>query len=175
MLASKIICDDAYSNKLWCIVGQGTFAFQEINQMEWEMCLYLEWQLSVDPSTLRDFQAHVQHDFAGPGLYRIRRWSSLSQLPHHLPTKALLISAQVALLCLLSLPMSPWISNYPQSDNKNIPFLTPDTPEASRPRPHPHHRFRHKHYPMHMALHFARLYQQIQSSSSLTATDQDLF
>jgi hypothetical protein len=25
MLASKIICDDTYSNKLWCIVGQGMF------------------------------------------------------------------------------------------------------------------------------------------------------
>ena len=24
MLASKIICDDTYSNKSWCIVGQGT-------------------------------------------------------------------------------------------------------------------------------------------------------
>src|SRR5713226_36949 len=69
MLASKIICDDTYSNKSWCIVGQGMFALREINQMEWEMCSYLEWQLSVNPSTLRDFQARVQHDFAGPGPY----------------------------------------------------------------------------------------------------------
>src|SRR5258708_1052591 len=38
---------------------------------------------------------------------RIQRRSSLSQLPLHLPTKAPLISAQVALLCLLSLPPSP--------------------------------------------------------------------
>src|SRR5258708_5048254 len=42
-----------------CIVGQGMFALREINQMEQEMCSYLEWQLSVDPSMLRDFQAHV--------------------------------------------------------------------------------------------------------------------
>src|SRR5260221_12417702 len=54
MLTSKIICDDT-SNKSWCIVGQGMFALQEINQMEQEMCLYLEWQLSVDPSMLHDF------------------------------------------------------------------------------------------------------------------------
>ncbi len=59
MLAPKIIYDDTYSNKSWCIVGQGMFALWEINQMEREMCSYLEWQLSVDPSTLRDFQAHV--------------------------------------------------------------------------------------------------------------------
>lgn len=69
MLASKIICDDTYSNKSWCIVGQGMFALREINQMEREMCSYLEWQLNVDPQTLRDFQSRVQHDFAGPGPY----------------------------------------------------------------------------------------------------------
>jgi hypothetical protein len=70
MLASKIICDDTYSNKSWCIVGQGMFALRQINQMEREMCSYLEWrQLNVDPTTLRDFQARVQLDFAGPGPY----------------------------------------------------------------------------------------------------------
>ncbi|KAF8491055.1 hypothetical protein F5888DRAFT_1807684 [Russula emetica] len=35
--------------------------------MEREMCSYLEWQLNVDPTTLRDFQARVQQDFADPG------------------------------------------------------------------------------------------------------------
>jgi len=40
MIASKVICDDTYSNKSWCIVGQGMFAPREINQMEWEMCSY---------------------------------------------------------------------------------------------------------------------------------------
>jgi hypothetical protein len=67
MLASKIICDDPYSNKSWCIVGQGMFALREINQMKREMCSYLEWQLKVDPTMLCDFQARVQLDFAGPG------------------------------------------------------------------------------------------------------------
>ena len=69
MLASKIICDDTCSNKSWCIVGQGMFVLREINQMEREMCSYLEWQLNVDPTTLCDFQARVQLDFAGPGPY----------------------------------------------------------------------------------------------------------
>jgi hypothetical protein len=40
MLASKIICYDTYSNKSWCIVGQGMFALREINQREREMCSY---------------------------------------------------------------------------------------------------------------------------------------
>jgi hypothetical protein len=70
MLASKIICDDTYSNKSWCIVGQGMFALREINQMEREMCSYLEWQLNVDPTTLRDFESRVRHDFASLGPYR---------------------------------------------------------------------------------------------------------
>ena len=40
MLSSKIICDGTYSNKSWCIVGQGMFALWEIDQMERAMCSY---------------------------------------------------------------------------------------------------------------------------------------
>ncbi|KAI9441062.1 hypothetical protein BJY52DRAFT_1378162, partial [Lactarius psammicola] len=71
MLASKIICDDTYSNKSWCIIGQGMFALQEIYQILQclKMCLYLEWQLNIDPSTLHDFESRVRHDFAGPWPY----------------------------------------------------------------------------------------------------------
>ncbi|KAG1880795.1 hypothetical protein F4604DRAFT_1521592, partial [Suillus subluteus] len=36
MLASKVICDNTYSNKSWRIVAQGMFKLQEINQMEHE-------------------------------------------------------------------------------------------------------------------------------------------
>ncbi|KAI0037559.1 hypothetical protein FA95DRAFT_1462545, partial [Auriscalpium vulgare] len=74
MIASKIICDDTYSNKSWCMVGQGMFALREINQMEREMCSYPEWQLNADPTTLHDFEIQVRRDFAGPGPY-----------PSHLP------------------------------------------------------------------------------------------
>jgi hypothetical protein len=85
MLAPKIICDDTYSNKSSCIVGQGMFALREINQMEREMCSYLEWQLSVDPTALCDFQARVQLDFTGPAPYPPKVLPS--QHPHHSPTK----------------------------------------------------------------------------------------
>ncbi|KAI5981972.1 hypothetical protein EDD15DRAFT_2405847, partial [Pisolithus albus] len=67
MLASKVICDDTYSNKSWSIVAQGMFQLREINQMEREMCQYLEWELNVDPSTLSEFEAMVRKDFAGIG------------------------------------------------------------------------------------------------------------
>ena len=34
----------------------GQVALRELNQMDREMYSHLEWQLNVDPSTLRDFQ-----------------------------------------------------------------------------------------------------------------------
>ncbi|KAF7795930.1 hypothetical protein EIP86_007097, partial [Pleurotus ostreatoroseus] len=60
MLASKVICEDTYSNKSWSIVAQSMFALREINQMEREMCSYLEWQLNVDPMELHDFEKKGQ-------------------------------------------------------------------------------------------------------------------
>ncbi|KAG1889624.1 uncharacterized protein F5891DRAFT_1214615, partial [Suillus fuscotomentosus] len=55
MLASKVICNNTYSNKSWSIVAQGMFQLQEINQMAWEInqmedkiYQYLEWKLNVD-------------------------------------------------------------------------------------------------------------------------------
>jgi len=56
----KIICNDTYSNKSWCIVGQGMFALWKINQMEWEMCSYLEWQLNIDPSSVPKLEAQLR-------------------------------------------------------------------------------------------------------------------
>ncbi|KAI0051640.1 hypothetical protein FA95DRAFT_1460400, partial [Auriscalpium vulgare] len=56
MIATKIFCDNAYRNKSWCIVGQGMFQLREINQMEREMCSYLEWELNIDPATLHSFE-----------------------------------------------------------------------------------------------------------------------
>ncbi|KAF8622681.1 hypothetical protein AX15_006783 [Amanita polypyramis BW_CC] len=64
MIASKVICDDTYSNKSWTIVAQGLFTLREINQMEREMCSYLDWELNVDSDTLAGFERAVKKDFA---------------------------------------------------------------------------------------------------------------
>ena len=72
MIASKVICDTTYNNKAWFIVAQGTFNHREINQMEREMCLYLNWDLTVDNTILTNFTAMVVRDFRGPGPSRIR-------------------------------------------------------------------------------------------------------
>ncbi|KAG2159184.1 uncharacterized protein EDB93DRAFT_1062745, partial [Suillus bovinus] len=69
MLASKVICDNTYSNKSWSIVAQGMFQLQEINQMEREMCEYLKWELNADLVTLREFKDMVKKDFVGQGPY----------------------------------------------------------------------------------------------------------
>jgi hypothetical protein len=66
MIASKVICDDTYSNKSWSVVAQGMFSLREINQMEREMCSYLEWELTVDNPILGNFEAMVKQDFHLP-------------------------------------------------------------------------------------------------------------
>ena len=81
---SKAICDDTYSNKSWCVVGQGMFALQEINQMEREMCSYLEWQPNVEPSTLKELKTMVQKDFKGPGSYPTPLYPTSLTIPSQL-------------------------------------------------------------------------------------------
>ncbi|KDR76621.1 hypothetical protein GALMADRAFT_452235 [Galerina marginata CBS 339.88] len=63
MIASKVVCDDTYSNKSWCIVAQNMFTLREINQMEREMCSYLDWELWVDGKNLSNFTKAVTEDF----------------------------------------------------------------------------------------------------------------
>ena len=64
MIASKVICDDTYSNKLWCVVGQGMFSLREINQMEREVCAYLEWVLTVPKEELEVFEAKLKNEYS---------------------------------------------------------------------------------------------------------------
>lgn len=64
MIASKVICDDTYSNKSWAIVAQGMFSLREVNQMEREMCGYLDWEITVDNEILTRFEDALQRDFA---------------------------------------------------------------------------------------------------------------
>ena len=56
--------DSAYSNKSWSIVVQGMFSLREVNQMEREMCNYLEWELTVGEPILSSFESKVTIEFA---------------------------------------------------------------------------------------------------------------
>ncbi|KAF6751050.1 hypothetical protein DFP72DRAFT_909176 [Ephemerocybe angulata] len=64
MIASKVICDDTYSNKSWSIATQKMFNLREVNQMERELCNYLDWELTVDNPILSNFETAVRRDFA---------------------------------------------------------------------------------------------------------------
>ncbi|KAF9243717.1 hypothetical protein BU15DRAFT_9222, partial [Melanogaster broomeanus] len=66
-LASKVICDDTYSNKSCSIVSQGMSQLREINQMDKEMCQYLKWELSEALVTPKEFEVIIRRDFIGPG------------------------------------------------------------------------------------------------------------
>ena len=63
MISSKVMRDDTYSNKSWSVVAQKMFNLQEINQMEKEMCNYLEWELTAANPMLSSFETAVKRDF----------------------------------------------------------------------------------------------------------------
>jgi hypothetical protein len=63
MIASKMTCDNAYSNKSWCVISQEMFPLGDINLMEREMCGYLEWDLDVKPDDLQNFEAMVCEEY----------------------------------------------------------------------------------------------------------------
>jgi hypothetical protein len=65
MIASKVVCEDTYSNKSWCIVGQNLYTLKEVNQMEREMCSYLEWILHVGAAELETFTECVRKEWSG--------------------------------------------------------------------------------------------------------------
>jgi hypothetical protein len=62
MIASKVICDDTYSNHSWSIVAQQMFGLQEINQMEREMCSYLQWNINIQGDEVVEFAARIRAD-----------------------------------------------------------------------------------------------------------------
>lgn len=55
MIASKVICDDNYSNMSWCIAGQNLYTLKER-----EMCLYLEWLLDVEGPELKALSQRIK-------------------------------------------------------------------------------------------------------------------
>ncbi|WWC94186.1 hypothetical protein V866_001026 [Kwoniella sp. B9012] len=79
MIASKVICDDTYSNQSWSIVAQKMFALKEINQMEREMCGYLEWNLNVAGDEIANFEAKIRSEHGPKAIARASSASSSSE------------------------------------------------------------------------------------------------
>ncbi|TEB27316.1 cyclin-like protein, partial [Coprinellus micaceus] len=59
ILASKFMCDNSYTNKSWELITNGMFAVGDINQMERELCSYLNWELAVNNQILSDFEKFI--------------------------------------------------------------------------------------------------------------------
>ncbi|WRT66371.1 uncharacterized protein IL334_003326 [Kwoniella shivajii] len=78
MIASKVICDDTYSNQSWSIVAQKMFALKEINQMEREMCGYLEWNLNVEGDEITEFEDKIRSEHGPRAVARASSSSSSS-------------------------------------------------------------------------------------------------
>lgn len=115
MIASKVICDDTYSNQSWCIVGQKMFQLKEINQMEREMCGYLEWNINVSGEEVAEFEALVRAEHGPRSIASVRMSSAVSEAPSSVGT----------------IPHSAAAAAYPS------PEATPNAP-ATRPiRPVP--------------------------------------
>ena len=119
MIASKTISDNKYSNKSWTIVSQGMFQLQEINRVECEFCQYLEWELNINPDTLKELKDMIWKDFAGPG----------PNPTHILPTISKLVAST-------SNPFPAMVAN-----NSTFPITSFDPP-LLKPIPPPH--FQHQ-------------------------------
>ena len=120
MISSKVICDDTYSNQSWGIVAQKMFALKEINQMEREMCGYLEWNLNVGGEEVIAFEQSVRAEL---GPRAVARSSVSDDLPpSSLPQRA--------------------VNVYPTPDT--TPDVTVSRP--IRPVPSP---YKHKSYTQH--------------------------
>lgn len=58
-LASKIFCDEIYSARSSCIVGQDMLQPGEINQMKRELCAHLEYNLHVTQDQLAVLESYM--------------------------------------------------------------------------------------------------------------------
>lgn len=112
MIASKVICDDTYSNQSWGIVAQKMFALKEINQMEREMCGYLEWNLNVGGDEVLDFEARVRAEHGPKAVAKAAAAASSSSLDLPLASSA-----------------AAGVAGYPS------PESTPDSARPIRPVP----------------------------------------
>lgn len=124
MIASKVICEDSYSNKSWAIVAQGMFTLQEINQMEREMCHHLDWELIVNNSTLRNLEATVKRDF-----------SSRSQVSY--PSYSLQMVSKCASASAAPIPEPCLFSPIPIGDPNSFPTKSTPQPEIGADSPVP--------------------------------------
>jgi hypothetical protein len=143
MIASKVICDDTYSNQSWGIVAQKMFALKEINQMEREMCGYLEWNLNVTGEEVEAFEAEVRMEH-GP-----KAISKASSSSHSSSDGSVTVSAVPGSSCYPTPDTTPDAQSRPirpvpspfknKSSYQSTTLSAPPSPPASPAYLHPSH------------------------------------
>ncbi|KAH7903776.1 hypothetical protein BJ138DRAFT_1107396 [Hygrophoropsis aurantiaca] len=121
--------------KYWSIVAQGMFQLREINQMERGMRQYLEWELNVEPATLKEFE-----DMA---LVRSYVHSAIDDeddnaLNHHFPFPPAATSETPTPSYGQRYPSPPKPAYLPPPISRSAymtPPTTPDTPSSSYSAP----------------------------------------
>ncbi|ORY33962.1 hypothetical protein BCR39DRAFT_577668 [Naematelia encephala] len=162
MIASKVICDDTYSNQSWGIVAQKMFALKEINQMEREMCGYLEWNLNVMGDEVLEFEARVRAEHGPKAVARASSSSSCGgassseasvvvSAPHSYPTPETTPDPST------SRPIRPVPSPYKSKPSFQAAALALPSPPCS-----PHQYLHPAHSPQ--PPHFASASSSLQSS-----------
>jgi hypothetical protein len=152
------------------------FPLREINQMEREMCSYLEWQLNVDPTTLRDFQARVQLDFAGQGPYppMVLPQPAPAPFSHQSTGNNILTQVRVPLFrrSLPAYPCPKMRPLFPVPRFEHTPHHPPIPQRLpTRPRLLPRHRYRRRRRPMLTGQDsLSKLCRQIRARSSLLSS-----
>lgn len=155
MIASKVICDDTYSNQSWCIVGQKMFQLKEINQMEREMCSYLEWNLNVSGEEVAEFEARVRAEHGPRPTASTRMSSAVSD-----------VSSIAAVTASMSSHSNVAAAAYPS------PEATPNSTTARpiRPVPTPSYKRSHAAFPSPTSIRNAYLNVSPQPPSLASAS-----
>lgn len=69
MLAAKLTQDNAYANMAWRDIGMYIFPLEHLNEMERNMCKYLDWNFNVDPMVFRRFERAIRKKYVGNAPY----------------------------------------------------------------------------------------------------------
>ncbi|KIK02616.1 hypothetical protein K443DRAFT_677462 [Laccaria amethystina LaAM-08-1] len=64
MIAAKVLNDATFANRAWVTIAQNQFSHRLINQMEREMCRYMDYKLTIFGEVLREFEEAVKRNFS---------------------------------------------------------------------------------------------------------------
>ena len=59
------MCDRPYQNKQWAEIGMNLYTVEEIEQIEWEMGEFMDWDLEVDDVELKALREKLHKESDG--------------------------------------------------------------------------------------------------------------